>query len=56
MGGGVPPLGYDPHPDPMMRELVINEDEAEIVRTLFTLYNDGQSKLRIVRIRLKALE
>ncbi|RYH06259.1 recombinase family protein [Tropicimonas sp. IMCC6043] len=36
--GGVPPLGYDPHPDPMRRELVVNEAEAEVVRQLFTLY------------------
>ncbi|RYH05512.1 recombinase family protein, partial [Tropicimonas sp. IMCC6043] len=36
--GGVPPLGYDPHPDPMRRELVVNTAEAEVVRQLFTLY------------------
>jgi len=38
--GGVPPLGYDPHPDKMRRELVVNEDEAEIVRELFDLYHE----------------
>ncbi len=36
--GGVPPLGYDPHPDPKVRELVVNETEAATVRTLFELY------------------
>jgi len=36
--GGVPPIGYDPHPDPMTRELVVNEREAETVRHLFALY------------------
>ncbi|SDL26049.1 recombinase family protein [Aliiruegeria lutimaris] len=36
--GGVPPLGYDPHPDPMRRELVINEAEADVVRQVFSLY------------------
>jgi DNA invertase Pin-like site-specific DNA recombinase/transcriptional antiterminator Rof (Rho-off) len=37
--GGVPPLGYDPHPDPNTRELVVNGSEAETVRTLFQLYD-----------------
>jgi len=36
--GGVPPLGYDPHPDPTVRELVVNATEANTVRTLFALY------------------
>uniref|UniRef100_UPI0018D213FE recombinase family protein n=1 Tax=Aliiruegeria sabulilitoris TaxID=1510458 RepID=UPI0018D213FE len=36
--GGVPPLGYDPHPDPMRRELVMNEIEADVVRQIFALY------------------
>ncbi len=36
--GGVSPLGYDPHPDPMTRELVVNESEAVTVRHLFALY------------------
>ena len=38
--GGVPPLGYDPHPHPKTRGLVINADEAETVRTIFALYDD----------------
>jgi DNA invertase Pin-like site-specific DNA recombinase len=38
--GGMPPLGYDPHPDPKIRGLIINSEEAETVRTIFTLYND----------------
>lgn len=38
--GGVPPLGYDPHPDPKTRGLVLNAEEAETVRTIFTLYDE----------------
>ena len=36
--GGLAPLGYDPHPDPSRRELVVNEAEAQTVRRLFALY------------------
>jgi hypothetical protein len=36
--GGLVPVGYDPHPDPNRRELVVNEAEAETVRRLFALY------------------
>ena len=36
--GGLAPLGYDPHPDKMRRELIVNEEEAETVRALFRLY------------------
>ncbi len=38
--GGVPPLGYDPHPDPKTRGLLVNATEAETVRTLFQLYEE----------------
>ena len=38
--GGVCPLGYDPHPDPQKRTLVINEAEAETVNLLFRLYQE----------------
>ena len=38
--GGVSPLGYDPHPDPKTRGLVVNADEAETVRAIFALYDD----------------
>jgi site-specific DNA recombinase len=34
------PLGYDQHPDPNRRELVVNGVEAETVRRLFSLYLD----------------
>ena len=37
MGGSLP-LGYDRHPDPQRRELVVNAAEAEVVNALFTLY------------------
>ena len=33
--GGVPPLGYDPHPDPKTRGLIVNPEEAQTVRTIF---------------------
>ncbi len=36
--GGVPPLGYDPHPDKTRRELVVNEAEADLVAQIFKLY------------------
>jgi len=38
--GGVPPLGYDAHPDSNIRSLVINEAERGTVEALFTLYDD----------------
>ncbi|MBL9049631.1 MAG: recombinase family protein [Tabrizicola sp.] len=38
--GGMTPLGYDPHPDPKTRGLVINADEAETVRAIFALYDE----------------
>jgi DNA invertase Pin-like site-specific DNA recombinase len=38
--GGMLPLGYDRHPDPMRQELVVNEPEAEQVRRLFRLYDE----------------
>ncbi|MBT8456467.1 MAG: recombinase family protein, partial [Alphaproteobacteria bacterium] len=38
--GGVPPLGYDPHPDPKVRGLVINAEEADTVRAIFDLYDE----------------
>lgn len=37
--GGIPPLGYDPPVD-SGRKLVINPEEAEIVRTIFSTYLD----------------
>ena len=38
--GGKPPLGYDI--DPVSKRLVINEDEAETVRLIFSMYSEGQ--------------
>lgn len=37
--GGLPPLGYDV--DPATKRLVINEEEAEAVRTIFSMYLAG---------------
>ncbi|MCX7287510.1 MAG: recombinase family protein, partial [Rhodobacterales bacterium] len=36
--GGTLPLGYDRHPDPQRRTLVVNAAEAEVVKALFQLY------------------
>ena len=47
--GGTLPLGYDSHPDPQRRELVMNTAEADVVRTLFRLYNETPN-LRSVEI------
>ena len=44
--GGVPPLGYDV--DPVTRKLVINEQEAEIVRTIFSMYEEGHGYRKIL--------
>ncbi len=52
--GGTVPLGYDPHPDPLRRELVINPAEAVTVQTVFQLYLKLGS-LRAVEDRAKAL-
>lgn len=45
--GGIPMLGYDVHPDG--GRLVVNEAEAEQVRTLFDLYRKQQSLTAVVR-------
>ncbi len=45
--GGTLPLGYDRHPDPQRRELVVNQAGAEIVRALFRLYAE-HANLRLV--------
>lgn len=47
--GGIPPLGYDPHPDPTRRELVVNAAEAEVVRSIFDLYGRHGCLNRVVR-------
>lgn len=52
--GGALPLGYDRHPDPQRRELVVNPVEAEIVRTLFSLY-DQLGNLRLVELEAARL-
>ncbi|AZQ65901.1 recombinase family protein [Silicimonas algicola] len=47
--GGIVPLGYDPHPDPKVRELVVNEAEAETVRTIFDLYDRHGNLILVAR-------
>lgn len=37
--GGLPPLGYDV--DPVTRKLVVNPDEAKIVKCIFSMYAEG---------------
>ncbi|MCU9846722.1 recombinase family protein [Defluviimonas sp. WL0024] len=39
--GGLAPLGYDRHPDPLRRELVVKADEAVLVRRIFGFRRDG---------------
>ncbi len=43
--GGIPPLGYDIKD----KKLVINRHEAEAVRIIFDMYNDGYSYGEIIR-------
>jgi site-specific DNA recombinase len=52
--GATRPLGYDTHPDPMRRELVINPGEAETVQSLFRLY-DATPNLRLLAIEAARL-
>lgn len=49
MGGNLP-LGYDRHPDPMARTLVINRSEADTVRRLFDLYAEFGCLRRVADI------
>ena len=44
--GGIPPLGYNLD---KTKHLVVNEDEAEIVRTIFKMYLDGYSYADIAK-------
>jgi site-specific DNA recombinase len=53
MGGSLP-LGYDRHSDPQRRELVVNPTEAQVARTLFTLYSD-LGNLRLVELEAARL-
>jgi len=52
--GGTLPVGYDRHPDPQRRELVVNPAEAEVVRRLFRLY-DKTPNLRTVELAAEQL-
>jgi len=47
--GGIPPLGYDAHPDPNVRELVVNASETQTVQTLFDLYDRHGSLASVER-------
>ena len=46
--GGTVPLGYDPNPDKTIRGLIVNEDEATDIQTIFDLY-DKHGNMRCVR-------
>lgn len=37
--GGLEPFGYRRHPDPKTQSLVVDDSEAEIVRSIFALYD-----------------
>jgi site-specific DNA recombinase len=47
--GGIPPLGYDPHPDKTRRELVVNDVEARLVAQIFQLYQTHQCLNAVTR-------
>jgi site-specific DNA recombinase len=53
--GGTLPIGYDRHPDPQRRELVVNPAGAETVRTLFRLYAE-HANLRLVGVEAARLD
>ncbi len=57
MGGSLP-LGYDSHPDPQRRELVVNAAEAVVVQRLFGLYaeygNLRQVEIEAARLGLRS--
>lgn len=52
--GGFVPLGYDRHPDPLARTLIVNPAEAECVTTIFRLYLQHRC-LRDVELACQAL-
>jgi site-specific DNA recombinase len=43
--GGTPPLGYDV--DPITKQYIINETEAEAVRLIFELYSKGMGYIKL---------
>lgn len=45
--GGVPPLGYDV--DTKTKKYVINEEEAFIIRRIYTMYSQGVGYKRVLR-------
>ena len=51
--GGVCPLGYDMDPDPQSRTIVVNQDEAARVKTLFELYDQHGCLRSVEREALK---
>ncbi len=53
--GGTIPIGYDRHPDPQRRELILNPGEAATVATLFDLY-DRLGSIGLVEAEAARLE
>jgi len=51
--GGVCPLGYDMDPDPQSRTLIVNQEEADRVKTLFELYDQHGCLRSVEREALK---
>ena len=47
--GAFPPYGYNKDPN-QKGHLIIDEEEAEVVRTIFNLYNSGIGRTQIARI------
>jgi len=46
--GGRPPLGYDVAKD--SKKLVVNQEDAKLIREIFTLYLKGNSLLKVAQI------
>jgi len=46
--GGRPPLGYDV--DKEHKRLIVNEEEAKLIKEIFQLYLDGNSLLKVAQI------
>ncbi|MAF57591.1 MAG: resolvase [Ponticaulis sp.] len=51
--GGLEPFGYRRHPDPKTQSLVIDDNEAVIVRELFSLYLDLGCTTKVERAAFK---
>ncbi|EJF93761.1 recombinase family protein [Bartonella tamiae] len=51
--GGTTPMGYQPHPDPTIRGLIMDDVQAEKVRRLFCLYDKFQCLTKVEEMAQK---